>query len=252
MRARVAIAGDAITVDLTGTSPQTAGPTNVGPAMAPTGAFTIVKSYLDPGSDVNSGAFRPLTVISPARHDRQRQSAGAVRRHGRGEVRGGDGGAGGAGPGARRQGGRRPQGRRQPLLRRRPRSAHRRDVHLLRVPGGWDRRLRRRRRQQHRARVDRERHDHAAADRGDRAALPGARGGDGASRGLRRPRTVARRPRAHARGAHPGAAHAAVGAGRARGAPAVRRVRRRPPAPRIASGSGETDGRSSPRRCRGR
>jgi len=65
VRARVAIAGDAITVDLTGTSPQTAGPTNVGPAMAPTGAFTIVKSYLDPGADVNSGAFRPLTVISP-------------------------------------------------------------------------------------------------------------------------------------------------------------------------------------------
>jgi N-methylhydantoinase B len=33
--------------------------------MAPTGAFTIVKSFLDPGSDVNSGAFRPLTVITP-------------------------------------------------------------------------------------------------------------------------------------------------------------------------------------------
>src|SRR5499425_370858 len=65
VRAKVEIAGDAITVDLTGTSPQTAGPTNVGPAMAPTGAFTIVKSFLDPGSDVNSGAFRPLTVISP-------------------------------------------------------------------------------------------------------------------------------------------------------------------------------------------
>ncbi len=65
VRARVAIAGDTITVDLTGTSPQTAGPTNVGPAMAPTGAFTIIKSFLDPGSDVNSGAFRPLTVIAP-------------------------------------------------------------------------------------------------------------------------------------------------------------------------------------------
>jgi N-methylhydantoinase B len=65
VRCRVAVAGDAITVDLTGTSPQTAGPTNVGPAMAPTGAFTIVKSFLDPGSDVNSGAFRPLTVITP-------------------------------------------------------------------------------------------------------------------------------------------------------------------------------------------
>src|SRR5215468_6887067 len=50
VRARVTVAGDAMTVDLTGTSPQTAGPTNVGPAMAPTGAFTIVKSFLDPGS----------------------------------------------------------------------------------------------------------------------------------------------------------------------------------------------------------
>jgi N-methylhydantoinase B len=65
VRARVAIAGEAITVDLAGTSPQTAGPTNVGPAMAPTGAFTIIKAFLDPGSDVNSGAFRPLTVLTP-------------------------------------------------------------------------------------------------------------------------------------------------------------------------------------------
>jgi N-methylhydantoinase B len=65
VRARVAVAGDTIIVDLTGTSPQTAGPTNVGPAMAPTGAFTIIKAFLDPGSDVNSGAFRPLTVITP-------------------------------------------------------------------------------------------------------------------------------------------------------------------------------------------
>lgn len=65
VRARVVVAGDEITVDLAGTSPQTAGPTNVGPAMAPTGAFTIVKAFLDPGADVNSGAFRPLTVITP-------------------------------------------------------------------------------------------------------------------------------------------------------------------------------------------
>jgi N-methylhydantoinase B len=66
VRARVAIAGDEITVDLTGTSPQTAGPTNVGPAMAPTGAFTIIKAFLDPGADVNSGAFRPLHVVTPS------------------------------------------------------------------------------------------------------------------------------------------------------------------------------------------
>jgi N-methylhydantoinase B len=65
VRARVVVGDEAITVDLTGTSPQTAGPTNVGPAMAPTGAFTILKAFLDPGADVNSGAFRPLTVIAP-------------------------------------------------------------------------------------------------------------------------------------------------------------------------------------------
>jgi N-methylhydantoinase B len=65
VRAKVTVAGETITVDLAGTSPQTAGPTNVGPAMAPTGAFTIVKSFLDPGADVNSGAFRPLTVVTP-------------------------------------------------------------------------------------------------------------------------------------------------------------------------------------------
>jgi N-methylhydantoinase B len=65
VRARVVFSGDAITVDLSGTSPQTAGPTNVGPAMAPTGAFTVLKAFLDPGADVNSGAFRPLTVITP-------------------------------------------------------------------------------------------------------------------------------------------------------------------------------------------
>ena len=59
IRARVTVAGETITVDLTGTSPQTAAPTNVGPAMAPTGAFTIIKSFLDPGTDVNSGLDCP-------------------------------------------------------------------------------------------------------------------------------------------------------------------------------------------------
>jgi N-methylhydantoinase B len=65
VKAAVTVAADALTVDLAGTSPQTAGPTNVGPAMAPTGAFTIIKSFLDPGGDINSGAFRPLSVLAP-------------------------------------------------------------------------------------------------------------------------------------------------------------------------------------------
>jgi N-methylhydantoinase B len=65
VKAAVTIAGDSMTVDLAGTSPQTAGPTNAGPAMAPTGAFTIIKSFLDPGGDINSGAFRPLSILTP-------------------------------------------------------------------------------------------------------------------------------------------------------------------------------------------
>jgi N-methylhydantoinase B len=65
VQATVRIAGDEVVVDLGGTSPQTAGPTNVGPAMAPTGAFTILKAFLDPGGDINGGAFRPLHVITP-------------------------------------------------------------------------------------------------------------------------------------------------------------------------------------------
>ncbi len=65
VRAAVTIADGTIAVDLTGTAPQTSGPTNVGPAMAPTGAFTIIKSFLDPGGDINSGAFRPLSVVAP-------------------------------------------------------------------------------------------------------------------------------------------------------------------------------------------
>ena len=58
VRAKVTVAGDRITVDLTGTSPQSAGPTNVGPAMAPTGAFTIIKSFLDPGADTRDARRR--------------------------------------------------------------------------------------------------------------------------------------------------------------------------------------------------
>src|SRR5207245_221047 len=123
VRASVTVSGDRVIVDLAGTSPQTAGPTNVGPAMAPTGAFTILKAFLDPGGEINGSAF-----------------AGD-----RGE---GDG---------------RSHGRRQSLLRRWA------GLHLLRVPGRGYRRLGRRRRQQRRARVHRERHhDHPA--RGGRRA----------------------------------------------------------------------------------
>ncbi len=85
-----------------------------GPAMAPTGAFTIIKSFLDPGGDVNSGAFRPLTVISPQGTIVNARPPAPCGGHGRGQVLRGVGGDGRAGAGHRRQGHRRPQGRRQP------------------------------------------------------------------------------------------------------------------------------------------
>ncbi|MBI4504932.1 MAG: hydantoinase B/oxoprolinase family protein, partial [Chloroflexi bacterium] len=57
--------GDEITADFSGSSPQSDGPTNIGPSMAPSGVFTIVKSYLDPTAAVNHGAWRPLHTVAP-------------------------------------------------------------------------------------------------------------------------------------------------------------------------------------------
>jgi hypothetical protein len=51
--------------DFTGSSPQTGGPTNVGPAMALNAVASVVKSYLDPQTPVNHGSFNPLQVINP-------------------------------------------------------------------------------------------------------------------------------------------------------------------------------------------
>ena len=186
IRARVTVAGETITVDLTGTSPQAAAPTNVGPAMAPTGAFTDHQVVPRSRHRRELGRLPPAHRHHPARDHRQRESPRAVRRHGRGEVLRGDRGDGRAGPGPRRPGGRRSQGRRQSLLRGRARSADRRDLHLLRVPGGRHRRLPRRRRQQYRPHVDRERHDHAAAHRGGGAALPRSHRADFTARRLGR------------------------------------------------------------------
>ena len=87
VRARVAIAGDTITVDLTGTSPQTAGPDQRRPGHG-------ADRRLHHRQVVSRSRLRrelrrlpPAHGDLPARHDRQRQPAGAVRRHGRGEVR---------------------------------------------------------------------------------------------------------------------------------------------------------------------
>jgi N-methylhydantoinase B len=64
-RLRLTIAGDRLIADFTGSSPQTGGPTNVGPAMALNAVASLVKSYLDPQTPVNHGSFNPLQVINP-------------------------------------------------------------------------------------------------------------------------------------------------------------------------------------------
>jgi N-methylhydantoinase B len=64
-RLKLTIRGDEITADFTGSSPQSDGPTNIGPSMTPSAVFTIVKSYLDPTAAVNHGAWRPLHAIAP-------------------------------------------------------------------------------------------------------------------------------------------------------------------------------------------
>lgn len=64
-RLALRIEGDVLTADFSGSSPQTMGPTNVGPAMAFNAVASIVKSFLDPDTPVNHGSFNPLAVVNP-------------------------------------------------------------------------------------------------------------------------------------------------------------------------------------------
>lgn len=64
VKLKLTVKGDEITADFTGTSAQTNGPTNCGPAMALNAVGTIVKSFLDPKTPINQGSFNPITVIS--------------------------------------------------------------------------------------------------------------------------------------------------------------------------------------------
>jgi N-methylhydantoinase B len=64
-RLKLSVLGDSITADFTGSSAQTMGPLNVGPAMALNSVATVVKSFLDPHSSINHGSFQPIKVINP-------------------------------------------------------------------------------------------------------------------------------------------------------------------------------------------
>ena len=67
LRGRLAltVTGERIVADFTGSSPQTRGPTNVGPAMAFNAVASIVKSFLDPDTPVNHGSFNPIEIVNP-------------------------------------------------------------------------------------------------------------------------------------------------------------------------------------------
>ncbi len=62
IRVRVQKTGDGLLIDFRGTDPQTKGAYNVGPAMAPSAAFSVIKAFFDPKGAINHGAFRPLTI----------------------------------------------------------------------------------------------------------------------------------------------------------------------------------------------
>lgn len=64
-RLKLTIDGDRMIADFSGSSPQTSGPTNVGPAMALNAVASVVKSYLDPETPVNHGSFNPIEIINP-------------------------------------------------------------------------------------------------------------------------------------------------------------------------------------------
>lgn len=59
------IEGETVTADFAGTSPQVPAPLNAGPAIGATSVMTMVKSFLDPAGDINSGTLRPCRVLSP-------------------------------------------------------------------------------------------------------------------------------------------------------------------------------------------
>ncbi len=65
VRVAVTIQGDAMTVDFSGTSPQTRGPVNCTEPVAYGACKAVLKAITDPSLPTNDGCFRPLTVVLP-------------------------------------------------------------------------------------------------------------------------------------------------------------------------------------------
>ena len=65
VRAAITVSGDSLVVDFAGSSSQVMGPGNSGEAVAATGTFIVLKTFLDPGYPINHGNFRPIEVRVP-------------------------------------------------------------------------------------------------------------------------------------------------------------------------------------------
>lgn len=65
VRCAIHVRQDSIAVDFEGSSPQVHGALNAGPAVAATGAFIVLKAFLDPEEPINHGNFRPIAVTAP-------------------------------------------------------------------------------------------------------------------------------------------------------------------------------------------
>lgn len=61
----VSIAGDTLTIDFTGSSPQVRGPVNAAPAGVMAGAFFALRAVTGPDIPNNGGCFRPLRLVLP-------------------------------------------------------------------------------------------------------------------------------------------------------------------------------------------
>ena len=61
----VTVAGDAMTVDYTGTGPQATGPINSSYGNTLGGTFNAVMQLMGPDTPFNHGCFRPVTVVAP-------------------------------------------------------------------------------------------------------------------------------------------------------------------------------------------
>jgi N-methylhydantoinase B len=64
---RLTVAGEELTADFTGASPQAPAPVNSTAAVTTASVFITLKSVFDPAVPMNQGSFRPIKVVAPER-----------------------------------------------------------------------------------------------------------------------------------------------------------------------------------------